>query len=336
MNFKQVIINELNYLSQYSKSAILISTTAKHDVSFRPLPRRVYTNIAMSSFMINDKHILKEVLSFYDGKIDNIYIDVEQKQDLNLYKISREVVKASQLITIKPNDTTLESCDLLVRQKLKDDLYNKNVIVIGTGNLASKIAIRVAERQANVYIKGRTIEKENAVINGLNLFLPRNTTPIVSFTQVEDNFNADVIISFLSGEFIEEESLIPFIHKNTIIIDGGINNFSSNFIQKMLNNNVLITRLDTRIALPYQMLSNEDYTRKFFSEIHGQSKIADITVVSGGYIGSEGAVIVDNLTSPSQTIGIADGKGGVKLHEQLSKTERDRIRQIKQTVSADC
>ncbi|MBU5465536.1 hypothetical protein KQI49_01670 [Virgibacillus sp. MSJ-26] len=333
MSFKQVILNELNYLSQYSKTAILISTTAKHRLRFRPLPRRVYSNIAMSSFMINDKHILNEVLSFYDGKIDNIYIDIEQKQDLNLFEIAREVVKKSRLITMKPNDTTLESCDFLVRQQQKDDLYNKNIIVIGTGNLASKIAVRLAERQANVFIKGRTIKKENALINGLNLFLPRNTAPIVSFTQVEDNFSADVIISFLSGEFTEEGTLFPHIDKNTIIIDGGINNFSSNFIHQMLSDNIQITRLDTRIALPYQMLSNEDYIQIFFSEIYGQNKIGGITVVSGGYIGAEGTVIVDNIKRPSQSIGIADGKGGVKAHEQLSKTDRDRLRKIEQTIS---
>src|SRR5699024_55417 len=114
-----------------------------------------------------------------------------------LFKIAREKIKLSQLITVKPNDTTLESCDILIRYHLKDDLYNKNVIVIGTGNLASKIAIRLAERQASVFVKGRTRDKEINFINGLNFLLPKNTPPIEAFHELSSEEKANVIVSFL-------------------------------------------------------------------------------------------------------------------------------------------
>jgi len=325
--------SEINYLHHYNKTAISISTTAKHEYSFRTLPRRVYAGTAISNFMINDEQILEEVLFFFDGKVDIIYIDVEQKQNINLFKIAREKIKLSQLITVKPNDTTLESCDILIRYHLKDDLYNKNVIVIGTGNLASKIAIRLAERQASVFVKGRTRDKEINFINGLNFLLPKNTPPIEAFHELSSEEKANVIVSFLSGPFEEEETLYQFINEKTIVIDGGINNFSGNFIQRMITNNINVTRLDARIALPYQLLSNDNYTNKFFKETYGQGKINDSKVVSGGFIGPEGSVIVDTITEPSQIIGIADGRGGVKINEQLSESERNRIRKIKQAIS---
>jgi len=325
--------SELSFLNKHSNNSIMISTTSKHALKYRILPRRVIFDNALSCFMINDTGILREILTYFDGKVNSIYVDVEQKQDINLFKIARDLVKNSQLIAVKPNDTTLESCDLLIRHQLNDDLYNKNVIVVGTGNLASKIAVRLAERQANVFIKGRTTSKENALIDGLNLFLPKNTALISSLTQVNSKLKADVIISFLSGPLAEEDILLSFITDKTIIIDGGINNFSSNFIQRMLSDNINISRLDTRIALPYQMLSKADYTRMFFNEIYGQNDFKGVKVASGGYIGAEGTVIVDNIKSPRQLIGIADGRGGVKKNEQLTETERNRLQKIKQIVS---
>src|SRR5690625_760005 len=200
----------------------MISTTSKHALKYRILPRRVIFDNALSCFMINDTGILREILTYFDGKVNSIYVDVEQKQDINLFKIARDLVKNSQLIAVKPNDTTLESCDLLIRHQLNDDLYNKNVIVVGTGNLASKIAVRLAERQANVFIKGRTTSKEKSLVNGLNLFLPKNTPHINSLKEKSLSMKADVIISFISGQLSDETTLYPYINDKTLIIDGGI------------------------------------------------------------------------------------------------------------------
>ncbi|WP_339226799.1 hypothetical protein NSQ77_14755 [Oceanobacillus sp. FSL K6-2867] len=336
MDIEKLLIVELDYLNRYKKKSITISTTAKHALDFRILPRRMVSSMAMSCFMISSEEYLKKTLSFFDGKVDFIYIDVEQKQNINLFKITRAIVKESLIVNVKPNDTTLESCDLLIRNYYKDDLVNKKVVVIGTGNLASKIALRLAERQAHVYIKGRKFEKEQVIINSLNLILPKYNYPIQSFTQIQKHENVDVIVSFLSGQFKEEESLLSHIGEYTLIIDGGINNFTSDFIQKLLDKNINITRLDTRIALPYQMLSSHDYTLSFFKKVFGTAEIQGVKVASGGYIGSEGTVIVDNIKQPNQVIGIADGRGGIKSSEQLSETDRTRIQKIQQTFTKHC
>lgn len=324
---------ELEFLKKHSYSAIAISTTAKNAVPFNVLPRKVLQDTAVSSFMINDKEKLKETLLFFDGKLDYIFIDIEQKQEINLFNIAMDIVSSTELIAIKPNDTTLESLDILVRTQFKDNLSNKNVIVIGTGNLASKSALRLAERQANVYIRGRKAEKEELIVNALNCFLPRYSPKIKVLKKENELEKVDVIISFLSGQFIEEGILKPYINRNTFIIDGGINNFSSSFIKKMLNQDVAMIRLDTRIALPYQLLSIHDYTTSFFKEVYGKSKINRVPIVAGGFIGEEGAVIVDNVKNPNQIIGIADGSGGVKSDEQLTKANRKSLRKIKEAIS---
>ena len=221
----------------------------------------------------------------------------------------------------------------MIRNHFKDDLYKKNVLVIGTGNLASKIALRMCERQANVFINGRNKSKEQIVINGLNSVKPKYAIKIKSFSNSALSTQFDAIISFISGKFRDESKLYPYINKDTFIIDGGINNFSSDFIKKMLYKNVSITRLDTRIALPYQLLSIFDYTSVFFKDIYGKDVLNGVDIVSGGLIGKEGSVIVDNINKPNQIIGIANGSGGVKKDGELSQTERNRIQAIQQNIS---
>lgn len=322
---------EINFLVGFNIKAITISTTAKHAVDFTVLPRRGYNEIGMSSFMVNDESKLKELLSYFDGEVDYIFIDIELKQTINLSKIAQDIVVKSKLITIKPNDTTLESLDLLTRKQLKDNLLDKNILVIGTGNLASKIATRLAERQANVYLKGRNKDKENIVIDALNLFLPANNEKIKPF-EANKPEEYDVVISAISGEFQNEALLKPLISQDTLFIDVGINNFNSDFIQYLLQKDIDIIRLDTRIALPYQLLMMNAYTEDFFESVIGQKVIDGITVVAGGIVGKEGEVILDKLVGPTQVIGIADGSGGVKQDGKLTNRERKTIQTIKSAI----
>ncbi|MYL56098.1 hypothetical protein GLW20_01075 [Virgibacillus halodenitrificans] len=333
LNYRDKLHEELKHLQTFNRRSVMISTTAKHALDFRILPRRILNNMAISCFMINNEELLIETLSFFDGKVDHIFIDIEQKQSINLYETARMQVKYSHLNTVKPNDSTLESADLLIRNQFNDELYNKVVIVIGTGNLASKLAMRLAERQASVYMLGRNEKKTKAIITGLNLILPKYSRSIKQYNDLCFDDNLDLVVSFLSGQFAEEDKILPFIKQQTVVIDGGINNFSGNFIQQMLDQDTNIIRLDTRIALPYQMLLQDSYTQSFFGEILGENQINDVMIVSGGFVSSEGAVIVDNIKRPNQIIGIADGKGGVKENEQLNRADRYRIHKIEQEIS---
>ncbi|MFG6114181.1 hypothetical protein ACGTN9_03250 [Halobacillus sp. MO56] len=335
MDIKNKLYEELLYLEGCKNTAIMISVTAKDDVRFKILPRRGVLNITISCFMINDKSLLKETLSFFDGKVDYVYIDIEQKQEVNLFEVAREVISESKLVTVKPNDSTFEACDLLLRRQFNDDLTNKKIIVIGTGNLASKIATRLSERQADVYILGRSIEKEKRSVEALNLFLPKNTSSIQTFNNFPLDVKADVVVSFLSGVFSNEDSLYPVIDNCTFIVDGGINNFSSEFINKALASDIKITRLDTRIALPYQMLSQFKYVHNFFDDVFGKAIIENIPIVSGGFIGAEGTIIVDNINQPKQVLGIADGAGGVKKNEHLIEKDKNNIQRIQEFISAN-
>lgn len=325
------LLIELDFLNKHRIKSVMISTTAKEPTDFLVLPRRVYRDIGIASFMINDIQKVKEVLSYFDGKINHFYIDIELKQKINLYEIAQKYVKKTEIISVKPNDTTIESLDILIREKYNDNLIGKNILIIGTGNLASKAMIRLSERQAQLYVLGRKEDKVNKIISGINLFLPRNTNKIQSFNDISD-INFDIVISALSNEFKEEITIEEKIYNKTLFIDVGINNFRSDFINFLLNNGNKVLRLDTRVALTYQLIRESKYTKEFFNCIIGSMNIKGVTIVAGGLVGKEGDIIVDQISNPTQIIGIADGSGGVK--KIVSRQEKRNIETIKQYISS--
>lgn len=364
MNLNAQLENEWTYLSPYKLRAITISSTAKRNsANFAVLPRRFANDTAVASFLVHEEKYLQTVVQFFDGKVEFIYVDVEQKQAIDLFKHAKSFVRKSKLVAVKPNDVTLEACDLLLRDQFQDDLVGKNIIILGTGNLASKMALRAAERQANVYLHGRTQEKTATIMAGLNSILPAYAPKIHLFEKGNFDEKVAAIVSFLAGPYWAEEKLLSYINKETFIIDGGINNFSKSFIRKMLQEQTKITRLDVRLAIAYQFLSEMAETTRFFEHVYGMSEIEkdlsdlqtinteidevrmnvsdtnhDLTeiesvrIVAGGWIGAEGSVIVDQITNPIQVIGIADGMGGIKAASSLTNVDKQAIEVIKATI----
>lgn len=326
---RNIFISELNFLKRFETNGIIISTSAKEPTEFLVLPRREFENYGLSTFMINNEQILKETLKFYDGLVDCFYIDVELKQSINLYKIAHENVISSKIVSIKPNDITVESLDLLLRDRYKDNFTNKNILVIGTGNLATKIIIRFAERQANIFVLGRSERKTKDLVFFLNQITPLNT-PKIRPNQNAIDTEFDIVISAISGQFTDENLIRSKINDKTTFIDVGINNFRETFINERSKKGNTFLRLDTRIALPYQMLYSNKYTEYFIKNIIGKADFNGVTIVSGGLVGKEGDVIVDRIDRPTQLIGLADGSGGVK--KNATDEERAKIKTIQRVI----
>lgn len=327
------LIDERDYMKNSGlRTAIAISTTASHSAPFLVLPRRSADGIALSSFMINDEKLLADTLAFFDGFVHDMLIDTEPKQKIQLLDIAERTVHNSRVITMKPNDVTLESCTLLLHHKFGAQLAEKRILILGTGNLAGKMALRLAESGACVHVAGRSITKVETLLAGLNLMLPSYAIRIKPFTQSTEQ--ADAVISFISGMWEDEDALQHAIGPETLLIDGGIGNFSSRFIEAMLDKGIQMTRLDTRIALPYQLLGSHSYVESFFDEIYGTGEIAGVPVAAGGFVGPYGTVIVDKIKSPNQVIGIADGKGGVIRDGSIEASGQRAADKVKETITA--
>ena len=333
MDIEALLKKEWLELADYPENAVSISTTAKHAEPFKVLPRREANGVVLGCFLINDEALLQETIAFFDGKVTRFYVDIEAKQDIDLFRITKANAVHTRVTAWKPNDMTMEACDLLLRNHFRDDLSEKNVLIIGTGNLAGKLALRIAERRANVVMDGRSSEKTAQLISTFNQLTPRFNPELITFNDWQrDNSRFDAVISFLSGPYWQEEALRPYLDKETVVIDGGINNFSRNMIHYFLDNSIAATRLDVRLGLDYQFLYDMKTTNDFFCNVYGQKSIGDTTVVAGGWMGEEGTIIVDRIEAPSQVIGVADGRGGLKETAMLSLQEKQDLETIQSYV----
>ncbi|MED1203454.1 NAD(P)-binding domain-containing protein [Heyndrickxia acidicola] len=313
-----------------NKTAAIISMTAKKSSDFRVLPRREALGFTAINFLVTDLDQARECLLMIDGRVEYILIDVEQKQHVPLVEEARRIIKQSRIITCKPNDATIESCDLLVRHYFNDEIENKSVLVIGSGNLSTKTALRLAERNAKVSMYSRSYTKTKKIAEALNLILPKYTLHQIHAMKelAEQQEPFDIIISFLSAENIVGPEYLLLIKEDTLVIDGGVNNFQASFIKEALKQGASCYRLDVRIAFLYNLLFLSNEVDSFFICIMGRKTLDGVDFVSGGIIGNAGDIIVDRINNPTQIIGIADGYGGVKSKADYTKEDERRINDI--------
>ncbi|RZI50415.1 hypothetical protein EW027_15550 [Aeribacillus pallidus] len=326
------IDKEIDSLENPEKSIIFLNNTSKKRKNFFILPRRKALNYKSVGFFIGNEVICENVCKYIDGKVKYVLVDTENKQNFNLFSIAKKNISNSLVIPFKPNDVTVESCDLLVRHLLAEDIQGKKVLIFGSGNLASKVALRLAEREATVFIWARNQEKATTIVDALNYILPKyNDTKIRLFHQ-NDQYNFDLMISFLSSENIISADFLNYLKQDGTVIDGGINNFSKDFIEVALNNGVSFIRLDTRIAFHYALMNLNLETFHFFDNVFGTREIEQIRCVAGGILGRNGDVIIDQIKNPTQVVGIANGLGGVKHECELTDEERRKISTIREYI----
>jgi hypothetical protein len=331
MSIELIMQEELKRIHCPENTIIFLNTTAKSNKKFAVLPRRSTSKFKAYGFFIGDSVVGDAVCKYIDGNAKYILVDTENKQNFNLFSIAKKNISKSQVIPFKPNDVTVESCDLLVRHLFEEDIQGKKVLIFGSGNLASKIALRLAERQAEVFVWARNQEKATAIVDALNYILPKyNDKKIKLFHENENDF--DLMISFLSAENVIGADFFNYLKKNGTVIDGGINNFSKDFIEVALNNGVSFIRLDTRIAFHYALMSLNLETFRFFDNVFGTREIEQIRCVAGGILGKQGDVIVDQIKHPTQVIGVANGLGGVKHECELTDEERRKINTIREYI----
>ncbi|STX50224.1 shikimate 5-dehydrogenase [Legionella busanensis] len=321
---------ELKALNCKDFAKAIISTTTKQHGENRLLPFRQFGSEQILCIILTDREIAKQVLHYLDQYIPIFLVDVEQKQNINLWKIAQNTIKKGKIIPHKPNDITVEATYHLVNQYFNYKLDEKKILIYGTGNIATKLALRLAEVDTQIALTGRDKTKARQLINALNLILPSyNTHQIKTFSQTE---KYDVLISAVSADHVLDYSYLDYLKHNTFVIDVGINNLTPNFIEKAPTRNISIMRLDVRIATPILQAHTQIANFPFFKKTAGNLVLQGVSCVAGGIIGKAGDVVLDTVCQPKHIIGIANGTGGLKKHEEYTDWDKHHLTVIKKTL----
>lgn len=264
------------------------------------------------NILISSKKYLEDVVNEIDGVVDIILVDSETKtQNITNLEIDvRNRVKKSKLYTFKPNDLTVEALDALIAQ-LKSSIKGNKIVVIGAGNIGSKIALKMVERGANVYITRRNLIKLKTIADGLNAIKSDYIDTKVHYTtdNLDASNNADVLIGTTPGVPSITAEMVDNMKSDGIIIDAGNGTLFPDAIEQAKYRDIKLLCLLMKPGYD-GALETIFKTDEVISNQNSKT-MGNFSIISGGVLGKRGDVILDNVNNPTKILAIADGTGDV-------------------------
>ncbi len=321
-------LGEPRWLPSAAYRRVAVSCTARHHGGEpRRLPDRQDSRGAIAAILVDEARQAAEVFRLLDRSDRVIYVDVERKQEVDLFAVAQRVVARATLAHAKPNDVTIRSLDVLVSRELGPDLRAVRCGVYGTGNIGFKTALLLAERNAQVRVAGRSAAAVARTVNAINAILPRyQERPVDSWKPAE---SVGLMVTAVTAEGVVDAGWLRRLEPGAWVVDVGIDNLDEGFIAGALADGARVTRLDTRAADGQLPIAAPG----FFDDAYGMALVGAVPVVSGGVIADRGVVVVDNLKRPTMVVGIANGLGGLVPWAEVRSEERERLADVERHLS---
>jgi hypothetical protein len=253
----------------------------------------------------------------------------DQLGEVTISNICFQAIKKSYVFEFKPNDLTVTAAWSFLSQRL-NYLNGKKICILGAGNIGSKLALKLVECGAEVFVYRRNIDKGNIIVDGLNLIKPGCvSTKIQLYSDAaQASSMADVLIGASSGSPIIDENIVKNLRRDCLIVDLGKNNLTENAIKIATEYSMNIYRTDVTPAIEsfvYELLKTQDILKHSC----GKKDLGFCNIVSGGYFGRSGDIVVDSIGSPIRVLGVAQGNGLLK--PVLNTTDKDNIKRLKKS-----
>lgn len=280
-------------------------------------------NTVCGTILINTDKDLRKIIKKIDGIVEIILVDAETKvpEIQNLTENVRELTKKSKVLTYKPNDLTVDAADALIAQ-LFISLNNKKIAIFGGGNIGSKLALKLVERGANVSLVRRDKRKLQKIVQGLNYIKSACLKNKISGTSDINHAstNADVLIGTTPGIPVITTHMIQKMNPSGLIIDIGNGTLFPEAIKYARDNNIKTMCLIMKPGYDGSLKTIFE-TEKIISA-QKSKKIKNFFIISGGFLGNYGDIIVDNAEKPTKIFAIADGNGDIIHQEEREKFQK--------------
>ena len=309
-----------NAKKKRKKTCFLIGTTTKKiSQSFYLTPYRESQKTLYIGAIVCNNKTAQDIAKRIDGYVNYIFVDIEKKisnkMDIltNIERSTKKIITKSVIKNYKPNDITVNSIENFIQDYFREDwrgVGGKKILIVGAGNIGSKIALRLLESGGSVYLMRKNIKKLKIINNALNIIKPIYTEAKsrIVFNDDIKLCNYDVIIGCADKE-VKFKKINDF-KKQPLIIDVGKSMFSKKNITQLSKKKVPVFRLDLENSLSSFIDSNistEDFFRGSFVKKRGKFRL-----IKKGILGNIGDIIVDNVESPTRIIGVCGNDGLLK------------------------
>lgn len=310
-----------------SKTAIVLTiTTHPSTEKARLLPLRHFEEYVCLPIAIRQGSTGLEIIEEFDGRVDAFFVDVENKLKgcRNLFsKIKGRNIK-SDLFPVKGNDFTADASFATIHTLL-GDVAGKKICIMGAGNIGAKLALKLVESGADVHVLNSTAGSSGRVAESINVLKPVDCQDEARpATRGSLCKGLDCIVGFTRGSPVIDAKIVGHMGRGGVVIDGGTGTISPSGLKKAREMGVRALRIDIRAGFAAGASLSVN-TKELLGKACGTREVKNCRIVSGGYIGESGDVIVDDISRPRRIVGIADGRGGVR---DAGADELRRIRRV--------
>ena len=237
----------------------------------------------------------REFIKLTQNHTYGYFIDIESKNLNFKWQSIVEGFSKLKFAKIEPNQITVNSIlDILNKN------FENSILLLGTGNIASSLALRL--KLINRHFSWCSIRNRNSVSKKIINKLYSDH----KFSSMEGTF--DIIINTIPAEI--DFNLNNLVNRNSTLIE--VTGKSLNYLNE-LNCNYFRLDISNYIITYIKLLIDLDKSVSNF----GRKKTRDSYICSGGWIGKENDIVVDNFKDPKHIIGVCDGKGGFKKRLNL-------------------
>lgn len=349
---KQWIENIGNYVGKIQKnaqdqslpSAFTIASTSKVTEYRHPYltPIRRMPHGIVGGAVVFSQTQASLLCKAIDGQVDHILVDAEKKIDIlvdvdqealdifglakpeklktythvelgNLSASCAQMIIQSQFQEYKPNDLTVEAAWHFLSQYFRV-LSGRKIGIIGSGNIGFKLALKLVESGSQVEMVRRDLSKGMLMANAINIIKPLSTISSAQYNSspLHAALFGDALIGCTDGIPVITWEMIQSLKPGGLVIDIGKGSVHEHAIQQASRHNIQVVRCDISPALD-GLIATMQKSRQMMAHNIGRQEISKgIFVVSGGYLGNIGDIVVDDYQHPTQIIGVCDGRGDFK------------------------
>lgn len=306
--FKLNLKNNIKELNNSKKVKVFTFIISSGIYKTYTSPVREDTKI-ITTGVVSSKIDFLKLLNLSEFKlIDYFFVDIKIKNNSNHNKkLLNFFQNQKNFFYFNPTDLTVES--VLQYLSVKNDYNLNNILILGTGNIGSKLSIKLYEFGHNIYFTKRN-KRLGKILESFidqNFIKNHNTVKLINIKK--NNIEKfDCIILCATKKNLLSSLNFNLFKGTKLIIEVGKNNLSKTLIKKLHEQNMEILRLSITNNLLGFLNTFICYIKNEMPKI-GRKKYKNSFIISGGFYGLYGDIVVDNFNNPKKVWGVADGHG---------------------------
>jgi len=313
------IVRNLRKCVGHNSKICLALTTSNEDSNYESYLGgcRIYQDFAILSIInLGQIELSALIPNLRQLNLYYLLVDTDKKHpfelsDSSLYlsNLVSELMSAD-FTNIVPFSSTKLTADSVVNKLLKMYGYNLSGIsmcLVGLGSIGFQVALDLVRQGVNINVHSRDHIKALQLAGTINILKSQYTIASASYFS---NLNtalalSTVLIDCSSAEDLYQSSHKPFMERLSGILTVSKRSFSSDLI-KSLTGHVEIIRTDISHEIINLVLSS--YNEIVYNAFPGFKHIGDIRLVSGGFKGIPGDIVVDSVDNPLIVIGMINSQ----------------------------